>query len=656
MNERIRKKNFRSQAYVAFALLIVLVLLILLRLNFSFLENYLFNPYLYGFLLVLPLILANASPVLMQKIIGEDILLFSKKTFRNKPLFGSRTVMGLFNFIIISSITGQILFSKPGLYALLGLLSFVGTCINSFIKRQFNLPRGKSVLFADQVDFLVLPLLLLLSFYSTVIVFVALLWGLLLHVITDVLFGKLLQKNKEIAKIKYPLLLTAIVLALLFTNLVVANFIYLIFYHFLYGTSLGKTILFLGTALVLLIPFKIKMPKKLTRIFMILFILIILFIAGFHYISAKKLNTQFVKDAGFTNDKLVANVLVYDGSSLKYSATNLFHSHLFKSILSMIPIKGIDLGNNFATYLDQKNRLLVITMFLLSLASIFMVVFSKKREKRLKFGLLSIVTLITSIDGGLLTPQFILFIGILFILLIVDLKKPKNKYLYWGLGLIPIILLTVRNILLQGAYPLIPVEMNVLFLLLPFTFLVKKKFFAWFIFVLLTVGLLHTLMIPKIAEESSITYSGNSSFNTMTEQVFTGRNIHTIRFYTNNSWSVYHNIYKEDKGESFQGFLAHKESCYGIKEMQVFVKPDVSFDSDLIRVIEKKHQNNQTIVDYTCACSDCGLIYALLAKENNSSLENVKLLTYNSFPKKSFKKILFDSIPWRKKQTVEKIW
>lgn len=132
--------------------------------------------YLY---LMLPGIVANALPAITHKINFLNIPIDAKKTFRKKRVFGdNKTWRGLLIGTMGGMLTIQIQpyflqhlhiinYTEYNLWLLGFCLSFgvlFGDMIGSFIKRQMNIPSGKSCFPLDQLDALGGALLLLWPF------------------------------------------------------------------------------------------------------------------------------------------------------------------------------------------------------------------------------------------------------------------------------------------------------------------------------------------------------------------------------------------------------------------------------------------------------------------------------------------------------------
>lgn len=84
---------------------------------------------------------------------GLDRPLDNNIRYRGQPFFGpSRTWLGLLITLVVAMMWGII--SQSGMPVLQIMLTFVGTLLGSFIKRQLRFPPGKMVLILDQADYL----------------------------------------------------------------------------------------------------------------------------------------------------------------------------------------------------------------------------------------------------------------------------------------------------------------------------------------------------------------------------------------------------------------------------------------------------------------------------------------------------------------------
>jgi hypothetical protein len=621
--DKSRLTPFKKQFFILSGILILEILLISFNLNFNT-DIFLYNIFFYGFLLFLPLALANAAPVILKKFFGEDIPLDFNKSFRKRRLFESRTLMGLFAFVIISSLFGQILFNKPLLYSLLGLVSFIGTCLNSFLKRQFGIPRGKDLLVIDQIDYLVFPFIILFYQYDITLLIIGSIWFIFFHFCFESIFGESFKGySLPYSKVYLYLILLLLFILSMFTQ-IIANFIYIVFYYLIYGTSFAKTFLFVGFLLICLLPFKLKINKNAINWLRVIFLVLVLTVGILHYHEALGFNQKI---GG--NENSIAQVLTYDGSPLKYSATSLFHSHLFKSFFSFVPLNNFDTGKDFLPgNLSVFYKIGFILFFISALIGLSAILGEDDPIKRIKWFIISFGFLISSIDGGLVTPQFVLFLS-LGIMLLLSEKFPK-KY-YWYLGLVPLVMFIIRSFIFMGYYYPTPVEAKMLFYFMPFIFLAKKRFLPLLLLFIISISLFHFILTPQVAPESSISFYGSADkFLVKNELVFKEGNVSTIRFYTNNSWDVFNEVYRTDKGRSYDSFISHMEMCYGIKLMETNILPEDSFNSSVIKIINTTKVGDYLNIQYVCACSDCSIIPAIIAKKSLNKNSMKLVIFYNS--------------------------
>lgn len=147
---------------------------------------------------LLPAYFANCSALLMG---GKTPLDMNIKFMDNSPLLGpGKTVkgafFGIFAGIVVAAILGAIFKSEvlgffgPE-YVTLGTLLAIGAVVGdmaaSFVKRRFNIPRGREVLLLDQLDFVVGAMLLgsLLYVPSITEIAIALVFTFLAHKVSN---------------------------------------------------------------------------------------------------------------------------------------------------------------------------------------------------------------------------------------------------------------------------------------------------------------------------------------------------------------------------------------------------------------------------------------------------------------------------------------
>ena len=127
------------------------------------------NHWLMAFLFFLPAGIANASPVLANKVPllnrWRTPLDFGISWHQKRLLGNNKTWRGLFTGTILAGITGVLLFpfvdSAPnletafGLSLLMGFGALLGDAIESLIKRRIGVPAGQSWFPFDQIDYII---------------------------------------------------------------------------------------------------------------------------------------------------------------------------------------------------------------------------------------------------------------------------------------------------------------------------------------------------------------------------------------------------------------------------------------------------------------------------------------------------------------------
>jgi CDP-2,3-bis-(O-geranylgeranyl)-sn-glycerol synthase len=128
------------------------------------------STYLSALLLFLPAGIANAVPVLVKKIPGLSKLnapLDGGATFRGKRLLGAnKTWRGLISGTVVAGLIAWLLypqlnidtgttFQGVALGCAVGFGALIGDAIESFFKRQKEIPSGSSWLLFDQLDYVI---------------------------------------------------------------------------------------------------------------------------------------------------------------------------------------------------------------------------------------------------------------------------------------------------------------------------------------------------------------------------------------------------------------------------------------------------------------------------------------------------------------------
>ena len=128
------------------------------------------STYVSALLLFLPAGIANAVPVLVKKIPGLSKLnapLDGGVTFRGKRLLGAnKTWRGLISGTLVSGFIAWLLYPNLGidtgttlqgiaLGCAIGFGALIGDAVESFFKRQKEIPSGSSWLLFDQLDYVI---------------------------------------------------------------------------------------------------------------------------------------------------------------------------------------------------------------------------------------------------------------------------------------------------------------------------------------------------------------------------------------------------------------------------------------------------------------------------------------------------------------------
>jgi CDP-archaeol synthase len=114
------------------------------------------------------LILANSSPLLAKKILGDR---FSHPIDAGvvlsdgQPLFGrSKTIRGILSSVAVTSIGSELIGPGFGIGALVATTAMAGDLISSFIKRRLGFETSSRATGLDQIPEALLPLLACESF------------------------------------------------------------------------------------------------------------------------------------------------------------------------------------------------------------------------------------------------------------------------------------------------------------------------------------------------------------------------------------------------------------------------------------------------------------------------------------------------------------
>ncbi|MCC6017666.1 MAG: CDP-2,3-bis-(O-geranylgeranyl)-sn-glycerol synthase [Candidatus Verstraetearchaeota archaeon] len=138
---------------------------------------------------ILPAYIANASPLVITRNRKCHPLDFNKKFIDKRPILGSgKTIEGFIAGIIMGGIVGALQTPNNPIRAFtLSLGAMLGDSIGSFIKRRFNIERGKPAPLLDQLMFILVAMLLSYKFetYTLQDIVVIIAITIPLHVVTN---------------------------------------------------------------------------------------------------------------------------------------------------------------------------------------------------------------------------------------------------------------------------------------------------------------------------------------------------------------------------------------------------------------------------------------------------------------------------------------
>lgn len=119
--------------------------------------------YLVVFQLVFLLLVANGTPVLVKRVLGQRFsfpLDGGVKIYDGQRLFGpSKTVRGVLLSILVTSASAPIIGLDSEIGAIVGTASMAGDVFSSFLKRRLRLPPSSKVTGLDQIPESLFPLL-----------------------------------------------------------------------------------------------------------------------------------------------------------------------------------------------------------------------------------------------------------------------------------------------------------------------------------------------------------------------------------------------------------------------------------------------------------------------------------------------------------------
>jgi len=119
------------------------------------------------FLLLLLIIVANASPIITRKLLKDKwdyAIDFNMNFIDGQPLLGaSKTWRGLVSSLLITSIVGLIFGYSISTGLFIALLAMAGDLSSSFIKRRFRQPCSSRALLLDQIPESLFPALAMMN-------------------------------------------------------------------------------------------------------------------------------------------------------------------------------------------------------------------------------------------------------------------------------------------------------------------------------------------------------------------------------------------------------------------------------------------------------------------------------------------------------------
>jgi len=126
-----------------------------------------------GLNLLLLIIIANGSPVVAQKLLGErwrSPVDAGKHFIDGKPLFGAtKTWRGIFAAWLPTSLVAWLMHLPFLTGSLIALCALLGDLLSSFIKRRLDMPSSSMALGLDQIPESLLPLLVVKYFAPTLL-------------------------------------------------------------------------------------------------------------------------------------------------------------------------------------------------------------------------------------------------------------------------------------------------------------------------------------------------------------------------------------------------------------------------------------------------------------------------------------------------------
>ena len=144
--------------------------------------------------LLILLMLANGTPVVARKILGERFsypLDGGVEFLDGRPLFGrSKTIRGVVLAVLVTAAGASLIGLEWEIGVLVGALAMVGDLVSSFLKRRLDLPPSSRASGLDQVPEALFPLLACRNLLSLTMADIG--TGVALFFIGDVVLSRIL--------------------------------------------------------------------------------------------------------------------------------------------------------------------------------------------------------------------------------------------------------------------------------------------------------------------------------------------------------------------------------------------------------------------------------------------------------------------------------
>lgn len=127
----------------------------------SFVSHWLLDP----LVLLSPMYVANAVPILISKWNFLNVPIDAGKTYRGKRFFGShKTWRGFVFGTLFGTLAGMLLLNSVAVGFVLSIFTLLGDLLGAFAKRQSGIAPGKKAFLYDRVIDYFLPVLAVLIF------------------------------------------------------------------------------------------------------------------------------------------------------------------------------------------------------------------------------------------------------------------------------------------------------------------------------------------------------------------------------------------------------------------------------------------------------------------------------------------------------------